>query len=258
MRGLLYMFILLVALSGCRYDDFGEWYFMPSGKLYPNMDICDVRALYKGSPAVVNNDVILAGYVIANDVSGNFYRTFVIDDGTGAIEIRAGLYNLKNLFPVGRYVAVRASGLTVSDYNSVLQIGLAPEGGSSLPQYFGHELILDRYVYRGDEMKTVSPLSLTADLLSPELCGRLVSLSGLKLKDGEEPIWASQDSYASYSNRVFVDRDANEIAVMTSKYADFAGNDIPAGEITVTGILMMENNKRYILKMRDINDVVED
>lgn len=189
-------------LPGCQRDDFGDCDCGVPGTLFPNMDIGDVRALYDGTPSIVNGDVILAGHVTANDISGNFYRTFVIDDGTGAIEVRAGLYDLKNLFPLGRYVAVRAAGLTVSDYNGVLQIGLAPAGGSALPEYFGHKAILDRYVHRGAEMTTPVPQEVAVTQLSAVLCGRLVTVSGLRLKAGEPGEWASQDTYTSYSTRL--------------------------------------------------------
>lgn len=247
---------LLSVLTGCRYDDFDECDCGTSQTLHPNMDIGEVAALYTGSPSVVNGEVVLAGYVTANDMSGNFYRTFIIDDGTGAIEVRAGLYDLKNIFPLGRYVAVKAEGLTVSDYNKVLQIGMAPKGGSSLPEYFGHKAIFDRYVYRGSVVQKATPIGRTIAQLSDQLCGRLVTVSALSLKTGEPGEWASQDSYTSYSKRIFVDAQSREIAVNTSKYADFAGNAIPTGKISITGVLMKEKNSAvYSLKMRSIEDV---
>lgn len=256
MKPLIPILTLLSVLTGCRYDDFDGCDCGTSQTLHPNMDIGEVAALYSGAPSVVNGQVILAGYVTANDMSGNFYRTFIIDDGTGAIEVRAGLYDLKNLFPLGRYVAVKAEGLTVSDYNKVLQIGMTPSGGSSLPEYFGHEVIFDRYVYRGSEVQEATPIRRTIAQLSDQLCGRLITVSGLGLKDGEPGEWASQDSYTSYSKRMFVDAHSGEMAVNTSKYADFAAKAIPSGKMSITGVLMKEKNSSvYSLKMRSLEDV---
>jgi hypothetical protein len=257
MKRLLTYIFALALLAACERDDFGDCGDCTGSTVYPNTEISEIIRLYAGEYRIVNEDVIVAGYVTANDVSGNFYRTFVVDDGTGALEVRAGLYDLKNLFPEGRYVAIKAKDLTVSRYNGVMQIGYSPRGGS-LPEYFGHIQILDRYVIRGGEVKPVAPFTVSVPEFTDDICGRLVTVRGLRLKAGEEGTWATQSDYGSYSNRVFVDASANEITVITSKYADFAGNAIPSGTLSLTGILMKVNNSMYGLKMRRIDDIYEE
>lgn len=256
MRKLLPILIFCLCLASCGDDsicvDPGDNDITP----YPNMDIGDMRRLYNGSPSVVNRDVVIAGVVTANDLTGNFFRTFIIEDATGAIEIRAGLYDIKNLFPEGRYVVVKAAGLTVSDYNGVLQIGLAPSGGRHQADYFGNKAVMDRYVIRGGMETVVEPQIVTVGQLEDALCGRLVRMTGLTLKAGEPDTWASADEYTSYSSRVFTDGDGFEISVSTSKYASFAGNRIPDGRVSLTGILMKENN--FALRIRGLGDVVAD
>lgn len=255
MRRFIYIMTLSAALAGCS-KDYDCDCSGGSAKVYPNMNIGDVRALYSGSPSAVNEEAIIAGNVTANDLSGNFYRTFIMEDATGAIEVRAGLYDLKNLFPEGRYVAVRAKGLTVSDYNGVLQIGLAPSGGSRLPDYFGHRVILDKYVYRGSEAESVVPQVMAVHQLKDDMCGRLVKVEGLTFRNEGVDTWASQDGFTSYSLRTFEDGDGRTISVSTSKYASFAGSAIPATAVTVTGILTKEPG--FSLRIRTLGDVVED
>ncbi len=254
MKRLLTILTICVALAGCGKDDIcGD---CADAAAYPNMDIGDMLALYEGLPVEVNRGVIIAGIVTANDLSGNFYRTFVIEDATGAIEIRAGLYDLKNLFPEGRYVAVRAEGLWVSDYNGVLQIGLKPSNGYHQTDYFGHRAVMDKYVVRGKLTDKIEPHSTTIDALEDNMCGRLVRIGGLTLKDGEPAAWASAADLSNYSSRVFFDAGGSEITVSTSKYASFAGSAIPSGTLSLTGILMKTDN--YALRLRTLDDVVED
>lgn len=245
---------ILALFFGCGRGEFGDCGYTGTA-LNPNTEISEIIGRYAGQLSVVNADVVVAGYVTANDISGNFYRTFVIDDGTGALEVRAGLYDLKNLFPEGRYVAVKAKGLTVAEYNGVLQIGYGKYG--ALPEYFGHMEVLDKYVVRGPYLNIVEPLSVSIPQITRSLCGRLIMVSGLQLMAGEETIWASQSEYGTYSTRIFTDGLQNEIGVVTSKYADFAGNVIHDGEVTITGILTMERDN-FLIKMRSITDVSEE
>lgn len=255
MKKLFAILSICFALAGCEKDICGDC-SGGSVTVYPNMDIGDMRALYDGSPVEVNREVIIAGVVTANDLSGNFYRSFIIEDATGAVEVRAGLYDLKNLFPEGRYVAVKAEGLWVSDYNGVLQIGMKPSGGRHQADYFGHRVVMDRYVVRGEMREKPEPLTTTIDRLGEDMCGRLVRIEGLTLMADEPATWASADDFAGYSSRIFVDGDGTEMTVSTSKYASFAGSAIPSGTLSLTGILM--NDTRYALRLRTLEDVVED
>ena len=254
MRRLLTILSVCFALIGCEKDICDDC-LGGSVTLYPNMDIGDMRALYDGSPVEVNREVIIAGVVTANDLSGNFYRSFIIEDATGAIEIRAGLYDLKNLFPEGRYVAVKADGLWVSDYNGVLQIGMKPSGGYHQADYFENRVVMDRYVVRGDMKGRLEPITTTVDRLSDDMCGRLVRIEDLTLMPGEPETWASADEVTSYSSRIFLDGDGTEFVVSTSKYASFAGSAIPSGILSLTGILICDT--RYALRLRTLEDVVE-
>lgn len=258
------LLFLLLLMCGC-YDKFGDYKPEAQEHTYPNMLIEDVRALYKGKPAIVNRDVVIAGYVSANDRQDNFYKTIVIDDGTGAIEVKAGVDYLFNLFPEGSYVAVRASGLTVGSYNGVLQIGLAAHGDASYQvEYFGHRAVVERYVFCERDMQaSVAPIAKTIDQLTEDLCGRLVRIEGVTATALEEQTWAiprtTPESSPASGYRIFADVANRQIAVQTSGYADFASEVVPSCTVSVTGILMHgktdTGKTMFMLKMRSLYDV---
>ena len=54
---------------------------------------------------VINEPLVVGGYVISSDEESNFYKSLVVDDGTAAIEIMVGLYDSFNLYPLGYYLA---------------------------------------------------------------------------------------------------------------------------------------------------------
>lgn len=268
MRNILKSICLsVVLLSGC-YDDFGGYSPEDTAHTAPNMTLGRLHEIYGHSEgSVVNGDVVVAGYVTANDRSDNFYKTFVIDDGTAALEVKAGVSYLFNTYAENRYVTVKAKGLTVgrSRYNGLMQIGLAPRGVSDdKVDYFGHEALLKKYIGCEDSDHSVAPLRVGIDELSQLTCGRLVTIGPLRLSSGQLWTWAvnpAESEYSSTSYRFFSDPNGDEIAVQTSNYASFAEGLIPDSELSLTGILMYgkagSGSAVYMLKLRSLDDVEE-
>lgn len=242
--------------NGCRYNDFNETQPTENEYIAANIDILTLRKMYSGGVMHVRDELIVAGRVTANDRSDNFYRVFMIEDPTGAVEIRAGMFDLHTIFARGRRVAIKLKNLSVSSYNGVLQLGRAPIDGSSQVDYIANRYYPDGYFWPQDGEKTeVIPETITTGALSEDMCGRLVRVTGLKLDgqqaDNEYITWADEDETTM---RIFSDGAGGEIYVQTSGYSDFAQTRVPRAEVGLTGILM-KSGSRYILKIRDLDDV---
>lgn len=136
--------MITALLTGCGYNDF-DGIVVPEYEEVPaNVDIGYLRSLYKGEPLDIDRDMVVAGYVTANDLGSNFYRTFIVEDPTGAVEIKAGMFDLHNTFGYGRRVAIKAYGLVLGSYNGVLQIGR-----KSVESGYQTEYIATRYYPAG-------------------------------------------------------------------------------------------------------------
>lgn len=264
---------VMAAACSCGYNDFDGYDPELPEQLYPNMDIGGLAAYCGGEPKTIYDDIIIAGYVTANDKSGNFYRTFIIEDGSGAIEIKAGLDELHNSFPTGMYVAVKAQGLRVGNYNGITEIGLPPDDGSFYDtDYFGHHAVMDMYVVSGGTYNIINPALLQMGELQESMCGSLVRIEDLRYvrdADGTGSGWNDTDTWAVPRNasgdvprtgyRMFEDPEGNTVTVVTSGYADFAGRPVPDHASSLTGILSFgktdTGKNTFMLKLRDIKDV---
>lgn len=256
-------FILYVAASTicCGYDDYDISGITHDENIVPTLRIAELHAKYHDTSLLVNEDIVVAGYVSATDASGNFYRTFMIEDNGYALEIKGGLYDMNAYFGMGRYVAVKLRDLYLGRYYGVLQVGVKPSSSNYETDYFPSKIILDQYVYRGDMMKTVQPQELTLTQITDQTCGSLVRIEGLTLVRDEE----MQDNAAwcedTYSYRIFKDADGNSIAVYTYPTADYAQDTIPDAQISITGILQYGKtgttiaSEMYILKPRNHEDI---
>lgn len=260
-RSLLGLCLLLV-LGSCSYNRFEEPEPDEISLPVPNMPLGSLRSLYPGYPVEVSGvNAIVAGYVNTSDEASNFYRSFMIEDESGAVEIRAGLYDLYHWYAPGQYVVVKAEGLTLGMENGVLQLGLASDRYPTA--YMDHRTVVERYVFRGETSTRVHPRLVDPENLQEPWCGMLVRIDDLQLAEAVDTTWAlSAEQTATGVPRSvslkFKNSSRDSIYVFTSGYADFAGERVPRGRLSLTGILMRgEVNGRevYQLKMRDLEDV---
>ncbi len=258
-----YLLSGLLAVS-CGYDRFGvagRGDLEGSGTL-PDADIALLREHFYGEPFVVRDALTIGGYVVSDDRAGNFFRSFVIDDGSGAIEVRAGFYDLHAYCQRGRRVTIRVGGLAVGMYNGVLQLGAGVNGWSAYRvEEFGTRILLDGYLERDTLFRQVAPLELGIGELRERHCGRLVRIADLWCS-GTPAAWADTGSVTvvpATGTVWFRDGAGDSVAVVTSGYASFAGDAVPAGRVALTGVLMYGKfggtREGFALKIRDTDDV---
>lgn len=252
MKGRLTAAIIATLLCCGCYDRFDNPQH-DSDAQSAGIDIADLHGLWFGSCITVNDDIKVGGRVTSSDKAGNFYRTFTICDDTGGLEILAGPTDLHNRYPVGCYVSLSLKGCAIDENYGVLQVGLpAAAYNYTTLNYMQSEVIIDRHIFRNDDIKEISIPVLGCTELDRSLCGCPVTVAGVSYTGSENGgVWSG---YVR-----FEDADGNAVYTSTSSYADFADNPIPAGKVSVTGILQFgtvsrEEGEHFILKMRDEGD----
>ncbi|MBR4850973.1 MAG: hypothetical protein IKU97_02815 [Tidjanibacter sp.] len=205
----------------------------------------------------ISQGVVFGGVVTANDRSGNFYRTIVIEDESTAVELHIGLYDLHNLYPIGCRVALRAEGLAVMESDGVVQMGRTISSWADYKvEPLGVPSLIDKRIVVVGVGEPAEPQSVEASELTEEMCGRCVKIDGLRYV-GEEKDWGS-NPYSSTSNRLFITPTGDSLAVRTSRYADFATTPLPIGEVCVGGILYYDRlfgADMFVLKPRTYDDI---
>ncbi len=250
---------VLLAFAGCR-----EWntpVFEETHSL-PGVTLGELREYLHGEGELTFvEDIELSGRVVSSDRAGNFYNTFFIDDGTGAAEIMAGMPDLDATYRPGQRIAVRARGLAVGWRDGAMQIGLPPEPGNRFATgYFYHPVVIGAWVTAERSVEPVRPLDVEIADLSAGMCGRLVRIAGLRADPASAAAGWAQTQPAPVTGYVkFRASTADSLTVVTSGYASFARAPVPAGEVTLTGVLFYGrgggSRDHFMLKLRDENDV---
>ena len=146
--------------------------------------IADVKDMYKANgsrPYKVAKNCVIKGQVTTSDQVGNLYKSLYIQDETAGIEIKIGKNGLYNEYKLGQWIYVDCSGLTVGDYNGMINIGYEDPTGEYETSYLEHSYIIDSHVFKGEYDEPVQPKEVSvSDIHKKENLGRLVTIRDLK------------------------------------------------------------------------------
>lgn len=199
-----------VILSSCSVRD--EWSPVFTGNsnpdAYPQMimnrtiTIRDLCAKYQqGTPWLMTGNHVIEGKVISSDETGNFYKSFYIQDETAGIEIKIGKNGLYNDYKEGQTIYVKCNDLYLGMYGyksgtgqGMVQIGhkdplydTDPDNGYET-SYIEAPLLIDTHVIRGEMGPAVQPVVVEESALPTSAqhqkhnsnVGRLVTIKNLE------------------------------------------------------------------------------
>lgn len=247
---------LMVGVTACIDQDFDE---PPAGGedpgITPNATIADLKAIFTpGSLTEIKDDLIIGGIVVADDRAGNFFRSFILQDETGGIEVLINQTNAYNFYPVGREIFIRCQGLVIGDYNGVIQLGGYVYIEDGAPE-LGNIVALEDHLIRGLRVGEPEPTVRTINQLSEDDISTLIRLENVEFASQEVGLPYSDPIGRQTLNRTIVDCDGNEITLRTSGFATFAGEPMPGGNGSITGIYSVFGNTKqfYIRDLTDVN-----
>ena len=249
-RWFVILLLFLLLAMGC-YDNHSE---RVSDDIFEqaNCKIGTLRSLSQGANSTILADLTCAGRVTSSDKDGNFYRSMIVEDESGAVEVNLGIYNIEAQYPIGLMVAIRLNGTAVMVEDGVVQLGLPPQSYDSAPRDMESQEVIDKHLIRSTSVLPVEPSVCDVESLDISMCGRFVKLYNLK----HSPL----EGYEEREYHRFVDENENAIFAYISSYADFYGLEIPCEQLTVQGILYYETvgmsiGRQFVIKPRFANDI---
>jgi hypothetical protein len=258
MKKLLFFLIASFVLFSCVKQEFDD---PPADTntagLVANKTIKELKSIHKpGEFETIQEDWIIEGVVVADDASGNYFKTLVIQDATSGIDLKLDATGLYNDYPIGRKIFIKCKGLVISDYNGLIQIG----GGtfinnSGQEQLAGIEqLLIPTFVFKGPTKQEITPRELKIAELSNEMVSTLITLKDVQFRDADIDQTFADAAKKQSLNRSLEDCDGISIVLRSSGYASFANDKTPANKGTVTGIYsVFGSTKQFII--RDVNDL---
>ncbi|MFN4080109.1 MAG: DUF5689 domain-containing protein [Saprospiraceae bacterium] len=260
MKNTLAFLLLLFAASfaACIKTEFDE---PPAGGVevddISNTTIADLKTRHVtlGGFDVIQEDLIIGGVVTMDDRSGNYFKTLVIQDATGGIEVKFNDASLYNQFPIGRKIYIKCQGLILTDFNTITQItgSLFNEGGG-VSAIGLTQAQVRRNIVKGAIGPPPAPAKISIGDLNPSMLSMLVELQDVQFITADTGRTYADPVTKNSVNRRLEDCNSLQTIVRTSGYADFAGTKTPGGRGTVTGIVGIFAGA-YQLYIRNTGDV---
>ncbi len=253
------LLVSLCFLSSCLDRDFDE---PPLGGADPAIDPADIMTMAElsdiyqnGQIVKINSDKYLSVVVSADDRSGNIYKTLIVEDEFGGINVQIDDFELWNEFPVGRRIFIDLSQLYISDYNNLPQIGFEPylDDGEERMSRIPSELV-DDFIIGGSYDNEVTPRTVRIGDINSSYLNTLIKIDDVEFLDDELNFDFADAANLRTLNRNLQDCFGSEIVVRTSGYADFAGERLPQGKGSITAVLGVFG-RTYQLTVRDVTEV---
>nr|WP_321408700.1 DUF5689 domain-containing protein [uncultured Carboxylicivirga sp.] len=214
----LYLLLIAFATFSCTED--------PSAPETPEgtkLTISQLRALYTGSDISVSDDVYIEGTVTFTPSQGNI-PDFVayVQDETAAITLTE---SGTNSFTEGSKIKINCQGLTLTEYNGLLQFGSVD-----------YPTMVEVLLPTGAE---VTPRTVTiADITDGTYQSELVQISDVQFSNVP----------GTFSGSQTITDCTNSIAVYTRSASGFASESLPEGNGTLIGIASYYNSAQILLR----------
>ena len=223
--------------------------------------IQQIKEMYRyGGATVIETEVVIEGFVVSSDESGNIYKVISIQDKpenpTSAIKIAINETDLYTKYNVGRKIFIKLKGLAVGYSFGSFQIGKAV--GTELDRIPATEV--NNYIVRSCEVAEITPKIVKIEDLNETMLEMLIKIENVQFKDNE-----LGKSYGNLDNSTTVDRGLeslngdciikNEIILRNSGYSDFKNELLPEGKGSITAIFSnyYDDFQLYIRNTNDVN-----
>ena len=228
-----------------------------TGDLQANTTFNEVKTLYKGELLQIQSDLIIEGYVISSDRSGNFFNVLHFQDRpsdpTSGFQIEIDLRQSYLLFELGSKVLIKLKGLYLGQSKGVFKLGGTFAGFGTVSVGRLPALQIPEHIFLAcGESEAIVPTEINIERLSPELMNTLVHMENVEIID--EEIGYTFAMEREETQRTLTDCFDNKITMLNSGFSDFQQELLPEGNGSVTGVLLKENDD-YFLAIRDLNDI---
>jgi hypothetical protein len=207
-------------------------------------------------------EIFIEGYVVSSDEGGNFFKSIVIQDKSGGIEMLLDKTGLYTEYPVGQKVFIDCRGLVIGDNNHYPQLGVAYQNGVGrlqkllVPKHIhkdGLPNMEEMYKFLGTAYQEGKPLKITNKIEMETNVGKLVMIPNCLFDTASmgAPLAYNDIDYTSHT--VYFG-DAS-IVLKTSSYAKFR-NSVTCQDkpFTLFGIISIDNST-YQFTVRTAEDI---
>jgi len=225
--------------------------------LIANITFNEVKNSYQGDVIRIQEDFVIAGYVISSDQDGNFFSTIHIQDDpiipTSGFQIEIDLRDSYLFYEIGSKIYIKLKGLYLGRSKGVYKLGgvFTSFGKLSIGR-LPSLAVKDHLFVSCEPVSNLVPIITSIPELNEDLVSTLIRLESLEVITEEQNLAFAFPEEETIRN--LTNCNGGLIELLNSGYSDFQDEILPNGNGSVTAVLYRENND-YQLIIRGLNDM---
>lgn len=249
---LIYLLFVSLFMLSCEREYEAPPLFAPEYNGKANSTIADLKQHYASitTATLIESQIVISGYITANDESGNVYKQLYLQDETGAINIGIDQSSMFSTYRVGQQVFIELEGLYMVSYGGELQVGYGNTNANRIPWL---DFTKHAHLNGWPNPAKVEPQTVTINGLTASMVNKLIKLENIHFVNGGKNSFSKPDAT---TNEQIKDANGNVLDVRTSSYSNFAADILPKGTGSLVGVLGRFNGSWQLL-LRDRNDIGE-
>ena len=220
--------------------------------------------MVSGEATEITSDIVIKGYVVSSDATGNFYKEFYLQDDpstpTAAIRLLIDITDSYNMFNIGREVYVDLKGLHVGEYRTgdgVITIGELDRANNRITNI--REEVVKANILRAAKTSEIEPLTVKFSQINDSHVGIMVQVHDVNVASSNigDPYVDPYDTFDTQRTLEACDGFSKKTFLLeTSAYADFKQDILPSGSGTIKAIVTKTyDGDNLVLMLNSTEDI---
>lgn len=225
--------------------------------LQANATFAQLKGLYQDEILLIQEDLVIEGYVVSSDRAGNFFSVLHLQDSpanpTEGFQIEIDLFESHLLFEPGQKIFIKTKGLYLGKSRDVFKLGGTFAGFGNVSVGRLPALKIPEHIFRScDAVAQITPQVVNIPEIDATMTNSVVQVDNLQfLIDDFGKFFAEPQEE---TERILEDCEGNQIALLNSGFADFQSEIVYEENGPVIGVVLQENDD-FFLAIRDLDDI---
>lgn len=210
--------------------------------------------LVTGKITSINDDKYIEALVVADDQSGNIFKSLILKDmrGEKGISMSIDENELHALYPTGQVVYVSLKDLAIGYYEGLPTLGV--NSGSTVGRIPAS--LIRSVMVKSGRTASVEPIKVKVSELNSSHLNRLIQLDNMQFETATPSTTYADANPASPQsvNHNLIDCDNNKLVLRNSGFASFASQVVPQGNGSIICVYSYYRNAAQLL-IRDVTDL---
>lgn len=203
------------------------------------VSIAHLKSLCHSASDIITNDISIEGYVIVNDLHGEYDKAIIIGDESGCIEIPVDYIPTYTHFPVWAQIRVHCAGLALGTSGGRVVLGGPPSVEYNIarltPEQCAQHIKINKHAPR-----EIEPQKILIAELEPHHIGNYVRLENVTFGADAGEKWCDTDPASGKpvtTTHTISDSYGNSLRVRTIAQCAYRNEAIPYGYGSLCGIV---------------------